>query len=113
MAEVGRKTLDSLVQKNDRLEILAHRQKMDVFAMGTMLWFIATGSHDPYYQVGKRAQETTKVDPKSPNMIQKMKKKYGSDVVTIMLKMLDPDPNKRPTAAQGEIVFQKVEASLS
>ncbi len=31
MAENDRKTLDSLVQKNDRLEILAHRQKMDVF----------------------------------------------------------------------------------
>lgn len=112
-AENDRKILDSLIQKNDPLEILVHRQKMDVFAMGTTLWFMATGSDDPYYEAGWRAQETTTVDPKSPERIQEMRKKYGSDVVAIMLKMLDPDPNKRPTAAQCEIVFQKVEAKLS
>ena len=113
MAENDRTTLDSLIQKNDPLKILAHRQKMDVFAMGTTLWFMATGSHKPYYRAGRKAQETTTVDPKSPEMILDMKKTYGSNVVAIMLKMLDPDPQKRPTAAQCEIVFQKVGAKLS
>ncbi len=91
---------------------------MDIFAMGTMLWFMATGSQTMYYQLEQiprlqRQAQGTQIDPKAAHYCREMKEKYGAEVVNTMLQMLDQDPDKRPTAAQCEKVFQKVEQKLA
>lgn len=103
-------TLSQLTAPKDVLNL---RQKMDIFAMGSMLWSMASGSKTTYYQLEQGGFQGTQIDPNADQYCREMKEKYGAEVVNTMLRMLDQNPNKRPTAAQCEKVFQKVEAKLA
>ena len=104
---------ETLLQLTAPKDVLNLRQKMDIFAMGSMLWSMASGSKTMYYQLEQGGFQGAQIDPNADHYCQEMKKKYGAEVVNTMLRMLDQNPNKRPTAAQCEKVFQKVEAKLA